>query len=265
MPGMIERIGCGAQHGAALGDHAAPGDAVGVAEAEEGQAPPRSGWRRRRSPTKRQHRRQGVGQHLAEGDLQGMHADDAGAGDVVALADRQDFGAGDAGRSGPGAEARSPRRRCERRADDADEGQCQQEAGTVWKASVSASAPRRRSRRRSRPACRPRRRWRAPPPRRPARPPARCGRRGTSSASTSRPSRSVPSGSDQSVKGGSSAGPAIACGSPGNRQRRRAARHGNERASRISAGDRLRRVRRKPTQRPHAPASLAPTRGSRKA
>ena len=96
--------GRGAQHGAALGDHAAPGDAVGVAEAEEGQGrfgEDRAGDDDRRQ---RQHRRQRVGQHLAKGDFERMHADDAGAGDIVALADRQHFGARDARRPGPGAE-----------------------------------------------------------------------------------------------------------------------------------------------------------------
>ena len=45
-----------------------------------------------------------LGQYFAKSDLQRMHADDAGAGDKVAFADRQHFGARDARRPGPGAE-----------------------------------------------------------------------------------------------------------------------------------------------------------------
>ena len=57
-----------------------------------------------------------------------MHADDAGARHIVALADRQHFGARHARRAGPGRERDGRHHDAERRADDADEGQRQQEA-----------------------------------------------------------------------------------------------------------------------------------------
>ena len=191
-----------AQHGAAFGDHGAPGDAVGIAEPEEGErglGQDRAGDDDRRQ---RQHRRQRVGQDFAKGDLQRVHADDARRGDIVALADRQHLGARDPRRAGPGAERDGE--------DDhaASEGpatltkaSASRKPGTVWKASVmriSTSSTR--------------------PPAKPASVPtsapttiaaaaaamptasevrAPC----TSPASTSRPSRSVPSGSDQSLKG----------------------------------------------------------------
>ena len=77
----------------------------------------------------RQHRRQRVGQDLAERDLQRAHADDAGRRDIVAFADRQHFGARNAGRAGPGRQRNGDHHDAERGADDADEGQRQQEAG----------------------------------------------------------------------------------------------------------------------------------------
>ena len=93
-----------AQHVAALGDHRAPGHDVGIAEAEEGQGGLGQHRARDDDRAQRQHRRQRVGQHFAERDLQRTHADDARGGDIVALADRQHLGARQPRRAGPCAE-----------------------------------------------------------------------------------------------------------------------------------------------------------------
>ena len=61
-------------------------------------------------------------------DLHRVHADDAGGGDIVALADRQHLGARQPRRPGPGAERDGEDHHRQRGADDADEGQRQQEA-----------------------------------------------------------------------------------------------------------------------------------------
>ena len=129
-----------------FGDHAAPGDPVGVAQAEEGErglGQDRAGDDHRRQ---RQHRRQRVGQDLAERDLERAHADDARAGDIVAFADRQHLGAGDAGRAGPGATARWPTTTTPSEGPTTlTKASASRKPGTVWNASVmriSASSTR---------------------------------------------------------------------------------------------------------------------------
>ena len=185
-------------------------------------------------------------------------------GDVVALADRQHFGARDARRSGPGAERDGDHDHAERRADDADEGQRQQEArhglegvGDAHQHLVDEAAGKagQRADHRADDERRGGRRER--------RPPARCGRRGTMPASTSRPSRSVPSGSDQSWKRRQQRRPGDRQRVAGKEQRREQRQRSEQPSKDQRAGQRLPACA--GTAATLMPASLAPTRGSSKA
>ena len=256
----------GAQHVAALGDHRAPGHAVGVAEAEEGQRRLDQDGAgdddRASAPAPAAARSAGP---RASAISSGCMPIDARGGDVVALADRQHFGAGEARRAGPGAERDGERRR------PASDGpttltkaSASRKLGTVWKASVmriSTSSTRPPAKPASVPTS-------APIDERDDRGGEPDGQRGARRHGPARPARRGRAGrcraaATQSWKGGSSGGPAMAQRIARERRRRRKQRHQQPAAPEQRQADRaFGRAQQALASTLMPPASVAPTRGS---